>query len=68
MKIVVYSKDNCPACVALKNRLNKEGESFTEIMVGKDMAREDFLAKFPQVRQMPHVEFVDTNVEFVNEV
>ena len=59
MKIEVYSKINCPACTALKARLNKEGESFTEIVVGKDMTREDFLAKFPQVRQMPHVEFIN---------
>ena len=59
MKIVVYSKDNCPACTDLKARLFREGESFTEITVGKDMTREDFLAKFPQVRQMPHVEFIN---------
>jgi glutaredoxin len=59
MKIVVYSKDNCPACTALKARLTKDGESFTEINVGKDMTREEFLEKFPQVRQMPHLVFVD---------
>lgn len=59
MKIVVYSKDNCPACTALKARLTKDGESFTEIIVGKDMTREEFLEKFPQVRMMPHVVFVD---------
>lgn len=57
MKIVVYSKDNCPACTALKARLSKEGESFTEINVGKDITREEFLEKFPQVRQMPHMVF-----------
>ena len=59
MKIVVYSKDNCPACTALKARLTKDGESFTEIMVGKDITREEFLEKFPQVRQMPHLVFVN---------
>ena len=59
MKMVVYSKENCPACTTLKARLTKEGESFTEIMVGKDITREEFLAKFPQVRMMPHVEFVN---------
>lgn len=59
MKIVVYSKDNCPACTALKARLSKEGESFTEIMVGKDMSREEFLEKFPQVRQMPYLVFAN---------
>jgi glutaredoxin len=59
MKIVVYSKENCPACTTLKARLTKEGESFTEIMVGKDITREEFLEKFPQVRQMPHVVFIN---------
>ena len=58
MKIVVYSKENCPACVALKARLNKDGESFTEVVVGVDLSREDFLERFPQVRMMPHVVFV----------
>jgi glutaredoxin len=59
MKIEVYSKENCPACTALKARLTKDGESFTEIMVGKDITREEFLEKFPQVRQMPHVVFIN---------
>jgi glutaredoxin len=59
MKTVVYSKENCPACTALKARLTKEGESFTEIMVGKDITREEFLKEFPQVRQMPHVVFIN---------
>ena len=57
MKTVVYSKENCPACTALKARLTREGESFTEIRVGKDITREEFLKEFPQVRQMPHVVF-----------
>jgi len=57
MKIVFYSKDNCPACTALKARLTKDGESFTEINVGKDITREEFLEKFPQVRMMPHMVF-----------
>ena len=59
MKIVVYSKENCPACTALKARLTKDGESFTEIMVGVDITREEFLEKFPQVRMMPHLVFVN---------
>ena len=59
MKIVVYTKDNCPACTALKARLSKEGESFSEVNVGKDMTREELLKEFPQVRQMPHVEFTN---------
>lgn len=59
MKILVYTKDNCPACTSLKARLSKEGEAFTEINVGKDITREEFMAKFPQVRTMPHMEFIN---------
>ncbi len=55
MKMIVYSKENCPACVALKARLVKEGEEFVEVVVGKDITREDFMQKFPQVRMMPHM-------------
>ena len=58
MKMVVYTKDNCPACVALKARLSREGESFTEVHIGKDITREEFMNKFPSIRQVPHVEFV----------
>lgn len=57
MNIVVYSKENCPACTALKARLTKDGESFTEIVVGVDMPREEFLEKFPQARMMPYLVF-----------
>jgi glutaredoxin len=59
MKTVVYSKENCPACTALKARLTKDGEAFTEVMVGKDITREEFLKEFPQVRMMPHVVFIN---------
>lgn len=58
MKVVVYTKDNCPACVSLKMRLQKEGESFTEVNIGKDITREAFMEKFPMVRQVPHIEFI----------
>lgn len=56
MKITIYSKENCPACDVIKAQLTKEGEPFVEIKVGVDMKLEDFLAKFPQVRSMPHLE------------
>lgn len=58
MKVIVYTKDNCLACVALKARLSKENESFTEVNIGKDITREAFMEKFPMVRQVPHIEFV----------
>lgn len=53
--VVVYTKDNCPQCDAMKHRLKSNGTPFSEINVGKDISRDDFVAKFPHVRMMPHV-------------
>ena len=58
MQMIVYTKDNCPACVALKARFSREGESFTEVHIGKDITREAFMEMYPNVRQVPHVVFV----------
>jgi glutaredoxin len=59
MALVVYTKDNCPACVQLKARLVSEGTSFVEVHLGRDMTIEDFKEKFPTVRSVPHMENVD---------
>ena len=59
MTLVVYTKDNCPACVQLKARLVSEGTSFVEVHLGKDMTIEAFKEKFPTVRSVPHMENVD---------
>lgn len=50
---VVYTKDNCPACNTLKARLRNEGVAFKEVNIGKDISREEFLAKYPTVRTVP---------------
>ena len=41
--LVVYSKTNCPACVLLKSRLQREGREFTEVNVDKDPDARSFL-------------------------
>lgn len=51
----VYTKDNCPACVTLKASLANAGEAFSEVKIGRDITREEFMAKFPTVRTVPYV-------------
>ena len=51
----VYTKDNCPACMSLKAKLRSEGVAFEEVHIGKDISREDFMAKYPTVRTVPFV-------------
>lgn len=51
----VYTKTNCPACVTLKASLVKSGEAFKEVLIGRDITREEFMSKFPTVRTVPYI-------------
>jgi glutaredoxin 3 len=51
----VYSKDNCPYCVKAKNLLNARGIEFTEIKIGVDITRDEFLETFPNARTVPQI-------------
>jgi len=55
MTKTVYTKTNCPACVTLKASLVKAGESFKEVLIGRDITREEFMEKFPTVRTVPYM-------------
>lgn len=55
----VYTKDACPACVALKASLVKAGEAFQEIKIGRDITRDQFMALYPTVRTVPYVVDID---------
>lgn len=52
---VLYSKENCPACVLMKGRFIREKTPYKEVMIGRDISREAFMEKFPGVRTVPHV-------------
>lgn len=55
MATIVYTKDNCPACVMVKNRFHNQGVEFTEVKIGRDITVEAFKEQFPNVRAVPHV-------------
>lgn len=52
---IVYTQDNCPACVFTKAKLKAQNIEFMEMNIGKDISVEDFRAKFPHVRSVPYV-------------
>jgi glutaredoxin len=52
---IVYTKDNCPACIALKAKLRSEGVAFKEVHIGSDISRENFIKEYPSVRTVPFV-------------
>ena len=53
--MVVYTKDNCPACNTLKATYAQNWVLFTEVKIGRDISREEFMDTFPGVRTVPHV-------------
>jgi glutaredoxin 3 len=53
--MVVFTKSNCPNCVSAKQLLKAKGMEFTEHSMDNAMEREDFLAKYPELKQMPQI-------------
>ena len=59
--IEIYTKPSCPSCINAKMFLQGRGLKYTEIKIGKDISREEFLEKFPEARTVPWV-LVDGNL------
>lgn len=51
----VYSKPGCPSCVNAKQLIQAKGDTYTELVIGTDIAREEFISLFPLVRTVPHI-------------
>ena len=52
---IVYSKPNCPGCVQLKAQYDRDGVTYMEMVIGKDIPLQDFLKKYPEVKSVPFV-------------
>lgn len=66
--ITVYTKPNCPHCVKAKLLLQSHNYEFTELEVGKDVARETVLEKFPGVKMVPIIVVGDARIEGASEL
>jgi alkyl hydroperoxide reductase subunit F len=55
MRVILYSKKQCPYCDKAKALLKLKNTSFEEVIIGEDIMREDFTATFPEVRTVPFV-------------
>ena len=55
MNTVLYSKNSCPYCVKAKALLTAKGLVYTEVNVGEDIMREDFISLFPNVQTVPFI-------------
>tara|TARA_Y100000590_G_scaffold460045_1_gene618499 strand:- start:241 stop:480 length:240 start_codon:yes stop_codon:yes gene_type:complete len=53
MDIIIYTKDNCPNCLKVKNILKKYNPKILKLE--KDISREKFFEKFPNIKTVPQV-------------
>ena len=50
---VLYSMPNCPACMQRRRELVDLEVKFKYVVIGVDISRGEFLAKYPNVRSVP---------------
>lgn len=54
-QIIVYSKPFCPFCVKAKELLSQQNNLYTEMVIGEDISREEFITLFPNVKTVPFI-------------
>jgi glutaredoxin 3 len=62
MHINLYTKSNCPNCIAAKQLLDVRGIPYVEIDVELGKRWENLLREFPDARQMPQIFINDQRV------
>ena len=55
MNITVYTKSNCPNCVAAKQLLKSKGLEYDERDIGIPVWLDQLDMTYPDVRQMPFI-------------
>lgn len=68
MSIVVYTKPDCHYCSSAKLLLTINQKEYTELEIGKDVLREDFVATFPDVRTAPLIVINGVKIGGYNEL
>lgn len=57
-KSVIYTKSDCPYCVKAKYLLTQMNITYEEVVIGKDILREEFVSTFPEQKTVPLI-FID---------
>jgi glutaredoxin 3 len=55
MNIIIYTKANCPNCVAAKQLLKSKGLDYFECSVDLESNRLDLLTRYPEAKQLPQI-------------
>lgn len=62
MKVTIYTKSNCPNCVAAKKLLQTNNMEYEEVDMDDDARRANFTNAYPDIRGMPQIFIGDQRV------
>ena len=62
MKIIVYTKDNCPNCLIAKQILTSKNLEYIDVDVELGSRWQNLIKEFPDARQMPQIFINDQRV------
>jgi len=62
MKVTIYTKSNCPNCVSAKQLLQAKGLEYQEIDIEVGGRLANFVAHYPEAKQMPQIFIGDQRV------
>lgn len=62
MNIIIYSKDNCPNCIAAKQLLTSKKLEYIDVDVELGNRWQNMLMEYPDAKQMPQIFINDQRV------
>ena len=62
MRVTIYTKANCPNCVAAKQLLQAKGLEYQEVDIEVGGRFANFVANYPGAKQMPQIFIGDQRV------
>ena len=62
MNVTIYTKNHCPNCVAAKHILQVRGIEYTEVDIETGDRFANFVANYPDAKQMPQIFIGDQRV------
>jgi len=53
MKVMMYTSENCAYCEGAKLLCSTKGYEYNQVVVGRDIQREEFVEMYPAQRTVP---------------
>ena len=61
-RVIIYTRDNCPNCEIAKRILSTANIEYIDVDIMRGSRLQNFLAEYPDARQMPQIFINDQRV------